>query len=95
VTNGERCAGLAENRSGATAAQERSDQLYEEQADAYERVSTTRARTLAGVLAKLALIAPDFDEESASELTAEIGTSEQILFSVAIDYQLVEGRAQC
>jgi hypothetical protein len=78
---------LARDRSGVTAAQERSDQLYEEMADASERVANTRALTLSGVLAKLALIAPDFTEESASELRAELGTSEQILFSVAVDYR--------
>jgi hypothetical protein len=33
---------------------------------AYTRVANTRARTLSGVLAKLALIAPDVDDEWAS-----------------------------
>jgi hypothetical protein len=46
-----------------------------------------RARTLHGVLAKLAFIASDFDEESYLELTAEMGTSELILFSVAVDFK--------
>jgi hypothetical protein len=45
---------------------------------------------LSGVLAKLALIAPDFDDESASELPAEIGTPEQILFSVAVDFKALK-----
>ena len=42
---------------------------------------------MSGVLAKLAFIAPDFNEESASEIPAELGTSEQILYSVALDYK--------
>jgi hypothetical protein len=42
---------------------------------------------LSGVLAKLALIAQDFDEESTSELPGEMGTSPEILFSVAVDFK--------
>ena len=81
---------LAEDRSGATTAQERSDRLFEENADACERVARMRALTLAGMLAKLALIDPDFDAEEM--LTADMGTSEQLLASVAIDYRRgVEG----
>jgi hypothetical protein len=49
--------------------------------------ANTRARTLSGVLAKLALIASDFDEESASELPGEMGTSPEILFSIAVDFK--------
>ena len=54
------------------------------------RFANTRARTLSGVLAKLALVAPDFDDESASELPAEIGTPEQILFSAAMDFKALK-----
>ena len=79
---------VAEDRSGETAAKERFNQLLDEKDAAYERVSNTRARTLSGVLAKLALIASDFDDESASELPAEMGMSpEPILFSVAVDFK--------
>jgi hypothetical protein len=56
---------------------------------AYARVVNTRAWTLSGVLAKLALIAPDVDDESASELP-EVGTSEPILFSVAVDFKALK-----
>ena len=56
---------------------------------AYERVANTHARTLGGILAKLALIAPDV-EESASEFSAELGASEPILFSVAVDFKALK-----
>jgi len=45
---------------------------------------------LSGVLAKLALIAADFDDESASELPAEVGASEPILFSVGGDFKALK-----
>lgn len=66
---------IAEDRSGETAANERLEQLMDEKDEVCKRVSITRARTLSGVLAKLALIASDFDDESASELPGEMGTS--------------------
>jgi hypothetical protein len=78
---------IARDRSGETAAEERLEQLLDEKYDACNRVATTRARTLSGVLAKLALIAQDFDEESTSELPGEMGTSPEILFSVAVDFK--------
>jgi hypothetical protein len=85
---------VAEDRSGETAAEERRKQLSAEKYGAYERVANTRARTLSGVLAKLALIAPDFDDESASELPGEMGTSPEILFSIAVDFkELKAGQA--
>jgi hypothetical protein len=77
----------ASDRSGETAAEERVDQLWNEKYDACSRVADTRARTLNGVLAKLALIAPEFDDESASELPAEMGPSAQVLFRVAVDFK--------
>lgn len=55
---------VARGRSGETAADERLEQLIDEKYAACTRVANTRARTLRGVLAKLALIAPDFDDES-------------------------------
>jgi len=62
--------------------EERQEQLCGEREEARERVASTRARTLVGMLAKLAFIAPD----------VEAGTSETILYSVAVDYKLgVEG----
>jgi hypothetical protein len=85
---------VAEDRSGETAANERLEQLMDEKYEVCNRVSITRARTLSGVLAKLALIASDFDDESASELPGEMGTSPQILFSIAADFkELKSGRA--
>jgi hypothetical protein len=83
---------LARDRSGETAAEERYQSLFNEKYDAYTRVANTRARTLSGVLAKLALIASDFDDESASELPAEMGASEPILFSVAVDFKALKAR---
>ena len=77
-------------RSGEIAADERLEQLSDEKYGAYERVANTRARTLSGVLAKLALIAPDFDDEWASELPSELGPSEPILFSVAVDFKALK-----
>ena len=53
---------VAEDRSGETAAKDRFNQLWDEKDEACNRVSITRARTLSGVLAKLALIASDFDD---------------------------------
>jgi hypothetical protein len=88
---------LARDRSGETAAKERSRQFYNEMDDACARVATTRARTLSGMLAKLAFIAPDFEAEEMLDLgtAAEMGSSEQILVSVAVDYKLgVEGVQQ-
>jgi hypothetical protein len=83
---------VARDRSGETAAEECLEQLKDEKDEAYERVANTRARTLSGVLTKLALIAPDFDDESASP--AEMGTSPQILFSIAADFkELKAGQA--
>ena len=67
----------------------------DEKYDACNRVANTRARTLNGVLAKLALIAPDFDDESASVLSAEMGTSPEILYSIAVDFkELKAGEAR-
>jgi hypothetical protein len=66
---------------------ERYQQLWEERWDAYDRVADTRARTLNGILAKLALVAPDFNDESASELPAEMGISPDVLFSIAVDFK--------
>jgi hypothetical protein len=80
---------VARDRSGETAADERYQSLFNEKYDAYARVANTRARTLSGVLAKLAFIASDFDE-SASEFPAEAGPSEPILFSVAVDFKALK-----
>jgi hypothetical protein len=81
---------VARDRSGETAAEERRRQLMDEKYAAYARVANTRAWTLSGILAKLALIAPDVDDEWASELPAEVGTSEPILFSVAVDFKALK-----
>jgi hypothetical protein len=85
---------LARDRSGVTAAHERQDALYSERRAARERVACMRARTLSGMLAKLAFIAPDYDADEVLEFgMADMGTSEKILISVAIDYKLgVEGQ---
>jgi hypothetical protein len=86
---------VARDRSGETAAYERFKQFRDEKYAAYERVANTRAWTLSGVLAKLALIAPDVDDEWASELPSEVGTSEPILFSLAVDFKsLTAGEAR-
>jgi hypothetical protein len=83
---------LARARSGQTAAEERHEQLYDEKCDACERVATTRAHTLSGMLAKLAFIASDFEADELTRTTADMGTSDKILVSVAVDYKLgVEG----
>jgi hypothetical protein len=85
---------VAKDRSGEAAADDRLALLCNERADVYGQVATTRARTLSGVLAKLALIAPDFDDESASELSGEMGTSPEVLFSIAVDFkELKAGQA--
>jgi hypothetical protein len=42
------------------------------------------------MLAKLAFIASGFDAEEVLELAAEIGTFEQMLFSLAVDYKALE-----
>jgi hypothetical protein len=81
---------IAEDRSGETAANERLEQLMDEKYEVCNRVSITRARTLSGVLAKLALIASDFDDESASGFPAGVGASEPILFSVAVDFKALK-----
>jgi hypothetical protein len=65
-------------------------EAVDEKYDACNRVANTRARTLSGVLAKLAFIAPDFDDESASELPGDVGTSPEILFSVAVDFKALK-----
>ena len=80
---------VARDRSGETAADERVEQRMDEKYDAYTRVANARARTLEGILAKLALIASDVDE-SASEFSAEVGASEPILFSVAVDFKALK-----
>jgi hypothetical protein len=80
---------VARDRSGETAADERVEQRMDEKYDAYTRVANTRATTLSGVLAKLALIAPDVNE-STLEFSAEVGTSEPILFSVAVDFKALK-----
>jgi hypothetical protein len=84
---------LAKDRSGVTAAEERHERLYNERCAASERVACTRARTLSGMLAKLAFIAPNYDADEVLEFgTGEMGTAEQIPVSVAVDYKLsVEG----
>jgi hypothetical protein len=76
---------VARDRSGETAAHERLDLLIEEKYAAHTRVANTRARTLSGVLAKLALIALDVHDES--EI---LGASEPILFSVAVDFKALK-----
>jgi hypothetical protein len=83
---------VARDRSGETAASDVVDQVWDEKYAAYTRVANTRARTLSGVLAKLAFIAPDFDDESASELPGEMGTSPEILFSIAVDFKELKAR---
>jgi hypothetical protein len=52
------------------------------------RIAARALHTLSGMPAKLALIAPGFDAEKVLELAAEMGTSEQMLFSVAVDYRV-------
>jgi hypothetical protein len=54
---------VARDRSGETAASDVVDQVWDEKYAAYTRVANTRARTLSGVLAKLAFIVPDVDAE--------------------------------
>ena len=81
---------VARDRSGETAANERYELLFDEKYAACSRVASTRARTLSGLLGKLTLIAPDFDDESASELPGEMGTSPQILFSIAVDFKALK-----
>jgi hypothetical protein len=61
-----------------------------EKYEACERVASMRARTLSGLLAKLSFIASDFDDESDLDLSADMGTSEQILFSVAVDFKALK-----
>jgi hypothetical protein len=78
---------LAEERAGVPAAAKREGELHSEQYDARMRVANARAQTLAGMLAKLAFIAPSFDDESASEISADLGTTPAILYSVAADYK--------
>jgi hypothetical protein len=78
---------VARDRSGETAASDVVDQVWDEKYAAYTRVANTRARTLSGVLAKLAFIAPDFDDESASEIP---GPSEPILYSVVVDFKALK-----
>lgn len=42
------------------------------------------------LLRRRLFIAPGFDAEEVLELAAEMGTSEQMLFSVAVDYKALE-----
>lgn len=79
---------VAKDRSGETAAEEWAEQLFNEKYDACERVASKRALTMRGLLAKLAFIAGDFDADE--ELPAEMGTSEKILFSVAVDFKALQ-----
>jgi hypothetical protein len=80
---------LAKERSGERAVQLWQEQLCAEN-EARRLVGSTRARTLAGMLAKLALIAPEFEEED--EWASDVGPCEKVLISVAADYRLgVEG----
>jgi hypothetical protein len=84
---------LAKERSGEMAVEKWQEQLCGEMNEARLRVGSTRARTLAGMLAKLALIAADFESEE--DFESDIGSSEKVLFSVAVDYRLgVEGAEQ-
>jgi hypothetical protein len=86
---------LARDRSGETAADEWLEKVQAEHDEACGRVASMRARTLSGVLAKLAFIAPDLDIETWMGRGADMGTHEQILFSVAVDYTLgLEGVQQ-
>jgi hypothetical protein len=86
---------LARDRSGETAADEWLEKVQAEHDEACERVATTRARTLSGLLAKLAFITPTLDAETWMGRGADMGTHEQILFSIAVDYQLgLEGARQ-
>jgi hypothetical protein len=77
---------LAEERSGVTAAEKLNSQLYDEWYEARRRVANARARTLEGMLAKLAFIAADFEVDESLE-DPNRGTSDMILYSVAIDYK--------
>jgi hypothetical protein len=58
---------LAEERSGVTAAEELRSQLYDEWYEARRRIANARARTLEGMLAKLAFIAADFEADESLE----------------------------
>jgi len=73
---------LARDRSGETAAEERCQQLYNERCDACDRVASARARTLNGLLAKIAFVASDFDADDLLEGV----TPENILASVVVDF---------
>jgi hypothetical protein len=77
---------LAEERSGVTAAEKLNSQLYDEWYEARRRIANARARTLEGMLAKLAFIAADFEADESLE-DPNRGTSDMILYSVAIDYK--------
>lgn len=78
---------VARDRSGETSADELLEKIQAEYDEACERVASTHARTLSGVLAKLAFIAPDLDAETWMKRGAEGGTHEEILYSVAVDYK--------
>ena len=77
---------LAKERSGERAVTEWQEQLCAEMNEARQRVGSMRARTLAGILAKLALVAPEFEDED--EWASDVGPSERVLISVAADYRL-------
>jgi hypothetical protein len=86
---------IARARSGQTTAEERHEKLYDEKVEACERVARTRAHTLNGMLAKLAFVAADFEACELAGTTADMGTSDKILISIAVDYQLgLEGAQQ-
>lgn len=78
----------AEERSGEVDAATRCDQLGDEWTRLLARIATTPARTMAGILAKLAVAAPYF---AADELGEHVGM-DGILTSVAVDFNALERR---
>jgi hypothetical protein len=72
------------DRSGAPALYDRYLELCAENRPLLHRIARTRALTMSGIWAKLALIATDFNED---EISDDGGTSGNILRSIAVDYQ--------
>jgi hypothetical protein len=77
----------AQVRSGEADTERRSAEIFAEHQKVRVQIAATHARTFAGMMAKLALAAPDFADE---DLTRCEGSSENILASVAVDFSALK-----
>jgi hypothetical protein len=78
----------AKEASGYSAAERRCDEISDQRQEIWRRIAATRAKTVKGMLAKLAFVAPLYNVEDGD---GPGSTGDHILDSVAMDYSTLHG----